>query len=57
MKNVSTPSWDEIKQRIKDHKPYQCKFPKCKTKVLRPDTFCDYHDSRVFNFRKKHFGG
>jgi len=57
MKNVSTPSWDEIKLRIKDHKPYQCKFPKCKTKVLRPDTFCDYHDSQVFNFRKKHFGG
>jgi hypothetical protein len=49
--------WEEIRKRIQEHKPYRCKFPKCKSKVIRPESYCHYHDNQIFDYKKKRFGG
>ncbi len=47
---------EEIKRKIKNHKPFHCKFPKCKIRVVRPGDYCDYHDTQISRYRKKRFG-
>jgi hypothetical protein len=49
--------WEEIQKKIKDHKPFHCKFPKCKARVVRPGDFCTYHDLQIKLYKKRRFGG